>query len=571
MLFYIVLVCLLLSAVNFSQQQVNSDNDQCHLWQERNNATGDCECGNQLLDLVQCQQYPYSLLLFECNCMTYSHKTLVGSCQYTCQRSWTGRFFPITVNSTSQLNEFTCSEFNRQGQMCGSCMPGYAPPVYSYYLFCVNCTTSNWAKYTAVSLLPLTAFFVFVVTFRLSGTSPKLNGFILCIQILMSPPNMRSLAYSTEIPLNMQEKYLYLFISTLAGVLNLDFFRLVYTPFCLQPHTSTLHVLALDYLVAVYPLLLITLSYLLVLLYDRNVRLIVCLWKLFLPLFIKFRRQWNIRNSLVEAFATFFLLSYVKILSVSVDLLVPVLLYDQHGHTLPQPYLFNQGDLPFLGSQHLPYACLAVFFLLTFTLLPMLLLFLYPCSCFQACLNRTGCSCQPLHTFMDTFQGHYKNGTNATRDLRFFSGLYLLLRVLVYASTVVTHQIASYAYTTAIIAVLAASVALVRPYKKHMYNIVDTCLLLTTAVLYTALVPLSYRQSDKIQEGVIPIAVLGFFILLVYLPLLCIIWLRSLPCVKMCYYKVRQMVRGNEQCLRHMSVNRGGYESLQPQCQWNTD
>ena len=567
MQFYIVLVCLLLSAVNFSQQQVNSDDDQCHLWQERNNVTGDCECGDPLQEVVQCQEKPYSLL-YECYCMTYSHKTLVGSCQYTCQRSWTGYFFPITINSTSQLNEFMCSEFNRQGQLCGSCVPGYAPPVYSYYLSCFNCTTSNWGKYTAVSLLPLTAFFVFVVTFRLSATSPKLNGFILCVQILLSPPNERTTAYTIEFPSNKQIKYSYLVIcSSLAGICNLDFFRLVYTPFCLQPHTNTLHVLVLDYLVAVYPLLLITLSYLLVLLYDRNVRLIVCLWKPFLPLFIMLRRQWNIRNSLLEVFATFFLFSYVKILSVSVDLLVPVLLYDQYGHTLPQPYLFNQGDLPFLGSQHLPYACLALFFLLTFTLLPMLLLFLYPCSCFQACLNRTGCSCQPLHTFMDIFQGHYKNGTNATRDLRFFSGLYLLLRVVVYASTVVTHQIASYAYTTAIIAVLAASVALARPYKKRMYNIVDTCLLLTTAVLYTALVPLSYHQNNKVEVGAIPIAALGIIILLVYLPLLCNIWFISLPCVKMCYYKVRQKMRGNVQCLRDISVNRDGYQSLQPQCQ----
>ena len=569
MQFYIVLVCLLLSAVNFSQQHFNSDDDQCHLWQERNNATGDCECGNRLLKVVDCKEKPYSLQLYTCNCMTYSHKTLVGSCQYTCLRSHRGYFFPITVNSTSQLNEFMCSEYNRQGQLCGSCIPGYVPPVYSYYLSCVNCTTSNWAKYTAVSLLPLTAFFVFVVTFRLSATSPKLNGFILCIQILASPPNMRSIADYIEIPLqlNKQQKYSTFLINTLAGIWNLDFFRLVYTPFCLQPHTNTLHVLALDYLVAVYPLLLITLSYLLVLLYDRNVRLIVCLWKLFLPYFIKFRRQWNIRNSLVEVFATFFLLSYVKILSVSVDLLVPVLLYDQHGHTLPQPYLFNQGDLPFLGSQHLPYACLALFFLLTFTLLPMLLLFLYPCSCFQACLNRTGCSCQPLHTFMDTFQGHYKNGTNATRDLRFFSGLYLLLRVVVYASTVVTYQIASYAYTTVIIAVLALSVALARPYKKNIYNIIDACLLINTTVVYLVLVPLTYSATLRQTRGVTPLFVIAGTTMTVYLPLLCIIWLVSLPCVKMCYHKVRQKMRGNEQCLRDMSVNRDGYDSLQPQCQ----
>ena len=86
-----------------------------------------------------------------------------------------------------------------------------------------------------------------------------------------------------------------------------------YTPFCLHPHTNTLLVLALDYIIAVYPLLLIALSYLLVLLYDRNVRFIVCLWKPFVPLFIRFRRQWNIKSSLVDAFATFLLLSYVKI------------------------------------------------------------------------------------------------------------------------------------------------------------------------------------------------------------------------------------------------------------------
>ena len=574
MQFYIVLVCLLLSAVNFSQQHFNNSvSNQCHLWQERNNATGDCECGSSLMEVVHCQEKPYTLQLFTCYCMTYSHKTLVGACLYTRHQAWMGYFFPITINSTSQLNEFMCSEYNRQGQLCGSCVPGYAPPVYSYYLSCVNCTTSNWGKYTAVSLLPLTASFVFVVTFRPSATSPILSGFILCIQILASSSNMRGIAdyidirQRIEIPVNKQQKHAILLITTLAGVLNLDFLRLVYTPFCLQPHTNTLHVLALDYLVAVYPLLLITLSYLLVLLYDRNVRLIVCLWKPILPLFIKFRRQWNIRNSLLEVFANFFLLSYVKILSVSVDLLVPVLLYDQHGHTLPQPYLFNQGDLPFLGSQHLPYACLALFFLLTFTLLPMLLLFLYPCSCFQACLNRTGCSCQPLHTFMDTFQGHYKNGTNATRDLRFFSGLYLLLRVAVYASTVVTHQIASYAYTTAIIAVLALSVALARPYKKNIYNIIDACLLLNTTVLYVVFVSQEYSQTPREEIGVLPVVVVAITIMALYIPLLFIIWLVSLPFVNTCYHKVYQKMKGYAQCLRDMSVNRDGYDSLQPQCQ----
>ena len=86
----------------------------------------------------------------------------------------------------------------------------------------------------------------------------------------------------------------------------LTFFDSVYPSFCLHPDTNNLQVLAVDYIIAVYPLLLVALSYLLVILYDRNVRFIVCLLKPFVALFIRFRRQWNIKNSLVDAFCYIF-------------------------------------------------------------------------------------------------------------------------------------------------------------------------------------------------------------------------------------------------------------------------
>ena len=118
----------------------------------------------------------------------------------------------------------------------------------------------------------------------------------------------------------------------------------MYTPFCLQPHTSTLQVIALDYVIAVYPLLLTVLSYLLVTFYDCNVKIIVWLWKPFVPLFIRFRRQWNIRSSLVDAFATFLLLSYVKILSVSVD---------QNGDTLYHSSTSSTREIADSDSHHI--------------------------------------------------------------------------------------------------------------------------------------------------------------------------------------------------------------------------
>ena len=417
-------------------------------------------------------------------------------------------YFPIHGKS---IDEFMCGVYNRQDQMCGRCKSSHAPPAYSYSLSCVHCNTSNWARYTAVSLLPLTAFFAFVTTFRVSATSPLLHGYILCVQLILCPNNIRTIRNPTPF---------LKFIITALNIWNLDFFRLVYQPFCLHPHTNTLHVLALDYIIAVYPLLLIALSYLLVLLYNHNVGAVVCLCRPFVALFIRFRQQWNIRSSLVDSFATFLLLSYVKILSVSVELILPVTLYDQSGEQLPHLYVYNQGDMAYFKGQHLPYACLALFFLLTFTLLPMLLLFLYPCSCFQVCLNRTGCSCQTLHIFMDTFQGHFKNGANGTRDLRYFSGFLLLLRVLVYVSLVGTYTTISFSYTTAILATSAVVVALFQPYKNKLYNIADTILLITTALLYTTLAPLTFMKPKRQRRGLTTINSILLAIIILYFPVI---------------------------------------------------
>ena len=139
--------------------------------------------------------------LLNCYCMTET-SIVVGACPYTCQRAAEkcGYYYPIHTSQPRDLNEVMCSGYKRQGQMCGSCMDGYVPPVYSYSLSCVNCTTSNWTKYTAVSLLPVTAFFIFVITFRLSATSPKLNGLILCSQLISCPSNMRILCNVIVIP-----------------------------------------------------------------------------------------------------------------------------------------------------------------------------------------------------------------------------------------------------------------------------------------------------------------------------------------------------------------------------------
>ena len=296
--------------------------------------------------------------------------------------------------------------------------------MYSYDLQCVQasqCTHhSTWWKYIAVAFLPLTVFYIVVVTFRISTTSPALNGFVLVSQTVSSPIVIRGFELYRHVKPQYLPKLPLDIVASVYGIWNLDFFRTVYTPFCLHPEMSNIQALGLDYIIAVYPLILITVTYLFVELHDWGFRPIVWLWRPFHRCFVRSRRQWDIRTSLIDAFATFFLLSYVKLLSVSFDLLYPLSITDMYGHTLGSMYLYFDATVEYFGKEHLPYGIVATVTLVVFIICPVVLLCVYPCRCFQRCLIRCRFQCRVLHTFMDVFKGGGTTGaTGAIAPLKF--------------------------------------------------------------------------------------------------------------------------------------------------------
>ena len=398
---------------------------------------------------------------------------IIGTCQYNTMRDGPNMnpFYLDLPLDPTLVDNAMCGDFHRTGQLCGQCKQDYSPPVYSYNPQCVNCTEqSNWGKYLAVSLLPQTGFFVGVLTLRFSATSPHMSGFILYSQLIAPPPVLRSAATTRykfrndSLPIVKNTIKLVTAFFTFHSVWNMDFFRLLYEPFCLSPHTSMLQILALDYITAVYPLLLIALIFILVKLYYYNCTPIVLIWRPFQRCSFWFSRQWNIHTSLVDAFATFLLLAYIKFLSVSFSLLFPAVAYDSTGRPLTPTYLFIDGTVEYFGEEHLPYALLAIANLITFTIFPILILCLYPCRLFQQCLNHCNLSFQALHTFMDAFQGSFKNGTDGTRDCRYFAALYLILRVAVYLSLVGDMLFLKYWYTMLVVLVFLGVFTIYRPF-----------------------------------------------------------------------------------------------------------
>ena len=124
--------------------------------------------------------------------------------------------------------------------------------------------------------------------------------------------------------------------------------------------------------------------------------------------FARFRMKWNLKGSVIHAFATFLLLSYSKLLTVSYSILDSTELYNNSERVGPVARYFD-ASIEYFSRQHLPFAVLAICILLVFVLFPMVLLLLYPMRSFQRCLGRcTRIRWQFLHTFADAFQGGYK-------------------------------------------------------------------------------------------------------------------------------------------------------------------
>ena len=450
---------------------------------------GSCKFGAQVRDAVAGIASTMQTQLQYLYCMTSSNVSntgneILGSCLLSLPKFLGYHKAFILPCNISDLNDFMCASTNRKGQLCGRCRKGFAPPVYSYSLRCVNCTdySLNWLKYLAVAFGPLTIFSVIISVFHISPTSPYLHGFIFTANIMCSPNIIRIIVRSNE-KQSGRNSWIYKVFFSLFGIWNLDFFRTVYKPFCIHPKVSVIQALAMDYLVAAYPLTLVAVTYVLVTLHTRNCWLLTKIWKPFRHIMRPILRNFNIQTSLIDSFATLFLLSSIKFQSVSSDLLLPTRLYDINGSPNSKTYLYLAGDVEYFGSEHLPFAIIALVVLSMFVILPTIFLFLYPCRCFQQLLNRLHCNFHVLRVFMDVFLGPYKDGTDNSRDLRYFAGAFFIARILFVVLFGYLDSFLSVTLLGLVFSTLLLMMAIFQPQKSKFHYNVDCVFLFFLAAI----------------------------------------------------------------------------------------
>ena len=438
-----------------------------------------CVCGASITQIINCNSETLTVQIKENSCVFFSNiwnSTLIGSCPYG-----SGGILPKNVSTIKQDGALCSSRLHRKGQLCGECENNYSLPVYSYSSGCVKCHPKDfkysWIKFITIAFLPLTIFYILVIIFRISVNSSALNGYILVSQLAVIPPMICYFYNRNQVNPYFHVTYLTQFIVDLGiaiyAIWNLDFFRSFYKSICLLPNLTYPQVVLFDYAIAVYPLLLIFITFVLVKLHDNSM-LVVKIWRPFSRCFALFRKHWNIHRSLVDALATFIVLSYIKILNVSFELLLPSHVYNEKGQdvTVKIALLYYDGSVDMTSRAYLPYLMLALIMLFIFNMFPLVLLTVYPFQCFQVLLSK--CFSQKyrlaLKIFMDAFHGCYEN---TPRDCRQFATLYLALRFFNLLMYSVFYEKVYFPTASLLLVFVLALVAKFQPYKERRNNTVD--------------------------------------------------------------------------------------------------
>ena len=328
-----------------------------------------------------------------------------------------------------------CKEFGRSGTLCGQCDKerNYYPRAYSFDLSCTQCDgsmPSNLWKYIACAYLPLTVFYLLVFFIKLDIHYSQLYGFVIFSQLISTPVFVRVLLLATrEIPVLFKMAKLLL---AFYGVWNLEFLKTYSSSVCFR--ISFVSTILLDLGVAVYPVVLMLVTYSLLQLYDFNCRPVVLLFTPFQNLIKRWYGKFSAKKSLVKAFATFTFLCASKLFNICCDILTPVRVYQftTPNHINISLRLHYDSTIEYFSSEHAWCFSIAAVTLSVIVILPTLIALLYYLRIFHKLFNKFPPHCLLyLHTFVDSLQGSYRDGTEpGRRDCRLFGPIANITQVL---------------------------------------------------------------------------------------------------------------------------------------------
>ena len=352
--------------------------------------------------------------------------------------------------NVSELNDYFCGTMHRRGRVCSICKDDFGPaamPV-GFEIPCSRCIGAWYGipLYLFLELFPVTIFYFIFLIFQINITTAPMISYIMYSQLIVMAWDR---IFSGDMPdvtgvLFSMSKQSQLSVKTMLSIYdiwNLRFFRYLIPSFCISNRLKPIHIAFLGYVSVFYPLCLIMITWACVELHDYNFRPLVWLWRPFHRSFIHLRRGWNAKSSIIDVFASFFLLSFSKalyqilILLTSLPILHTTAFQDIHlGNTL---VLNSDMNVTFGSTEHLTFAIPAIITSGTFNFLPLLLLLLYPVRLFRTCLSKCRLDGLAIKFFVEKFYDCYRDGCNGGKDMRSFASFHFVLRLVFFISSMI--------------------------------------------------------------------------------------------------------------------------------------
>ena len=315
------------------------------------------------------------------------------------------------------LNYFICRSLSRKVEepLCGKCTNGTGPSIYSVGNQCVPCSPASIVYYLLLLYFPTTLLFLVIVLFRVNVAAAPMAHYVLFCNTLMLYLKFDILLYT--IVTSTTSAYISFFskfVLTLKAVWSFDALFFVSPPLCISQHMEDIYKLFLDFLATLYPFALLLLTYVGIELQARDFKPVVVLCKPFHRLYVRSYKTWNPNASMIQALASLFFLSYIKLIILIYEPFLLSILTNKEGRVIRR-MVYIDPTVPFLAQKYLYLISLSAFIFVFLFSPPLILLIVYPTSLFRVVSRRLKPKWNiAIKTYVDTFHGCYKDGTNGT-------------------------------------------------------------------------------------------------------------------------------------------------------------
>ena len=570
--------CILVVHVYLSS--VSASNTSCPTWFYYNNSSHQCECGSLLGDMFRCDQPEKRAQIANGFCATSTEQEglyYAGHCPFGHTENSTNRMYSELPSDPDLLNEVMCGPYNRKGLLCGECIDGYGPAVFSPYKKCENCSklSAGFAVslYLLLELTPITLLFVCVVVFHLNIMAGPLFWYVLFCQIYIFTLQTNLYVYEYILS-HVSPSLQILFYSSLivSSSWILQFFTFVIPPFCISENLTSIHIELLSLVPAVYPLVLVIITCILMELHARNYRIIHMIWKPFGIFLSKLKITTVTSDAVIQAFATFILLSATTLVYNGSAILNISHIWRSTDSMVCASVVYSDPTIIWLSQEYILYIIIVIVFSTSLLFIPSLLLCVYPTRIYR-CLSQFLSARKRLAitAFAEALHNCFKDGLNGTRDYRALVGIVLLGEIIFYLFNLFIKKVNVVAFDVEVsdgcwLIFLSFFFSYLRPCKLTIANLSLSYHLMVAGILSIALHLWKYDMStgtEPLELAIIVLPVISHILMFAWSGYIFVKWIMS-HCgyqFNTCHCKAALSDLANA-AKQYFHRGRGGYQVL---------